>query len=506
MTAGPPSTDTDAFAASRALFGSTLDWLDGAEAAGLDHAQLETQLQGKGRELLRQLFQDSMDLRAARERPRAEVLDADAMARTRVESGHTRALSTVFGEVSVSRMAYRAPGRANLHPADAELNLPAEKHSHGLRQLAAIEAARGSFDDTVAAMDRHTGVRLGKRQVEQLAVAAAADFDDFYAQRTPPQPDPGDDPKRTSVLVCSVDGKGIVMRPDALRPATAKAANTATTKLRTRLSKGEKRNRKRLAEVGAVYHAAPVPRTAADILAGSGQPHQPAPVAVDKWLTASVIDDAATVISAVFDEADRRDPNHQLTRIALVDGNNHQIDRIHTEAAARGIDIIIIVDFIHVLEYLWKAAWCFHDEADPAAETWVRDKATAILDDHARAVAASIRRRATRNRLAQPQRAAAHTCADYLTANAPYLNYSQALQSGWPIATGVIEGACRHLVKDRLDITGARWGLTGAEAILKLRALHSNGDFDIYWQYHLQREHNRVHQTRYLNGQIPRAA
>ena len=131
MTGGPPSAETDAFVASRALFGSTLHWLDGAEAAALDHAQLETQLQGKGRELLRQLFQDSMDLRAHRERPRAEVVGADAVVRSRVESGHTRALTTVFGEVSVSRMAYRAPGRANLHPADAELNLPAEKHSHG---------------------------------------------------------------------------------------------------------------------------------------------------------------------------------------------------------------------------------------------------------------------------------------------------------------------------------------------------------------------------------------
>ena len=242
MTGGPPSAETDAFVASRALFGSTLHWLDGAEAAALDHAQLETQLQGKGRELLRQLFQDSMDLRAHRERPRAEVVGADAVVRTRVESGHTRALTTVFGEVSVSRMAYRAPGRANLHPADAELNLPAEKHSHGLRRLAAIEAARGSFDDTVAAIDRYTGVGLGKRQLKRLAVAAAADFDDFYAQRTPPTPDPGEDPKHQTVLVCSVDGKGIVMRPDALRPATAKAADTATTKLRTRLSKGEKRN------------------------------------------------------------------------------------------------------------------------------------------------------------------------------------------------------------------------------------------------------------------------
>ena len=292
------------------------------------------------------------------------------------------------------------------------------------------------------------------------------------------------------------------MRPDALRPATAKAADGATTKLCTRLSKGEKRNRKRLAEVGAVYQVIPVPRTAADIL-DRGQSHRRAPVTVDKWLTASVVDDAATVIAAVFDEADRRDPNHQLTRIALVDGNNHQIERINTEAAARGIDITIIIDFIHVLEYLWKAAWCFHEQADPAAETWVCDKATAILGGNARAVAAGIRRQATRNQLTTSRRAAADTCADYLTAKAPYLDYPTALQSGWPIATGVIEGACRHLVKDRLDITGARWGLASAEAILKLRALHSNGDFDAYWQYHLEREHNRLHRTRYLNNQIP---
>jgi hypothetical protein len=443
-----------------------------------------------------------MDLRAHRERPCDEVIDVDGVARTRVESAHTRALTTVFGQVRVSRKAYRAPGESNLHPADAQLNLPAGKHSHGLRQLAAIEASRGSFDDTVAAIDRNTGVALGKRQVEGLAVAAAADFDDFYTQRTPPDLDP-DDQEHNPVLVCSVDGKGIVMRAEALRPATAKAADTATTKLRTRLSKGEKRNRKRMAEVGAVYQVIPAPRTAADILTTSDQPQQKAPVAVDKWLTASVVDDAATVIAAVFDEADRRDPDHQLTRIALVDGNLHQIERIHAEAQKRGIDITVIVDFIHVLEYLWKAAWCFHDQGDRAAETWVHDKATAILDGNARAVATGIRRRATRDQLSKTQRAGADVCADYLTAKAPYLDYPQALQAGWPIATGVIEGACRHLVKDRLDITGARWGLDGAEAILKLRALHSNGDFDAYWQYHLECEHHRIHQTRFLDNQIP---
>ena len=104
------------------------------------------------------------------------------------------------------------------------------------------------------------------------------------------------------------------------------------------------------------------------------------------------------------------------------------------------------------------------------------------------------------------RRAGADTCATYLTNKRAHLDYPTALTQGWPIATGVIEGACRHLVKDRLDLTGARWGLHGAEAILKLRALHSNGDLDEYWHYHLAQERQRVHQTRYLNNAIPRAA
>ena len=105
-----------------------------------------------------------------------------------------------------------------------------------------------------------------------------------------------------------------------------------------------------------------------------------------------------------------------------------------------------------------------------------------------------------------PKRAGADACATYLINKEPYLDYPTALHNGWPIATGVIEGACRHLVKDRMDITGARWGLPGAEAILKLRALRSNGDFDAYWRYHLAQERRRVHESRYLNGLIPQAA
>jgi hypothetical protein len=177
---GPAAAGVDErFAASRALFDSTLGFLDGAAAAGLEHAELETHLQQAGRELFRQLMQDHLHLRAQREQRLPEVTDAEQVTRGAVETGHTRALTTVFGEVAVTRPAYRRRGHANLYPADAALNLPVEKHSHGLRQLAALEATRGSFDDTAEAIERATGLRLGKRQAEQLAGRAAADVEDF---------------------------------------------------------------------------------------------------------------------------------------------------------------------------------------------------------------------------------------------------------------------------------------------------------------------------------------
>jgi hypothetical protein len=492
----------DGFAGARERFETILSWLDGDPSTLLDHGELERQLDIEGRRLLRQLLQDHLDLRGMRE-IRVKVRDADGNRRSRVETGHTRGLATIFGQVTVTRLAYREPDLMNLHPADAVLNLPVEKHSHGLRQLAAIEASRDSFDAAVEAIERSTGQHLGKRQVEYLASGAAVDFDTFYAQRQAPTGEAAD------VLVLSCDGKGVVMRPNALRPATAKAAATTNPKLATRLSKGEKRGRKRMAEVGAVYDATPVPRTPADILPGNDTQRRDAtkgPSAHNKWLTASVAHDAATIVAQIFDEADRRDPNHTRTWVALVDGNNHQIERIHAEARTRKVNVPILIDFVHVLEYLWRAAWSFHAEGDPAADEWVRRHAQAVLDGGATRVAGNLRRAATRTGLEPAQRANADTCAKYLTNKRTYLDYPTALKQGWPIATGIIEGACRHLVKDRMDLTGARWGLHGAEAVLKLRALRCNGDFETYWRYHLDQEQRRVHQTRYVDHTVPKAA
>jgi hypothetical protein len=493
----------DPFTGSRTCFEELVGWLEGTEAAALTHAQLEEQLDRRGRELLRLMYQGQLDLRALREQ-RTEVTDAEGVRHGAVETGHGRGLSTLFGPVQVTRLAYRHRGHTNLYAADGLLNLPAERHSHGIRRLAALEAARGSFEEAASAIGARTGTPIGKRQVESLTARAAVDVGDFYATRRPPPS------VETDLLVITADGKGIVMRPESLRPATAAKAAAAVGKLKTRLSKGEKRNRKRLAEVGAVYDLTPDPRTATEVMTPPRDGPQPAaeppPRARNKWVTASVVDDAAHVLKDVFDEAQRRDPKHRRTWVALVDGNNHQIDRVKAEAADRGVEVTILIDFIHVLEYLWAAAWCFYAEADPAAEGWVRDRALAVLEGHPRAVAAGLRRRASTERLPAQKRIKADQAARYLVNKADHLDYPTALAAGWPIATGVIEGACRHLVKDRMDITGARWSAQGAEAVLKLRAVRTNGDFETYWHYHLEHERQRVHESRYLNGVQPTAA
>jgi hypothetical protein len=494
----------DGFASSREQFESLVSFMDGTDAAGLDHAGLEERLDRDGRELLRRLLDDHLALRAVREQRLAQVVGDDEVTRGRVEADHRRVLETVFGEVTVSRMAYRAPGHRNLHPADAALNLPVERHSHGLRKLAALEAARGSFQDAVDALERACGQHLAKRQVEELAQIAAVDFEDFYHARKPARC------KRGDLLVISADGKGIVMRPEALRPKAALArARHGPKHPQTRLASAEKSNYKRMAEIGAVYDATPVPRTPADIIASDQDTERdpiPGPVATNKWLTASIVNDAGTVIEQVLNEAQRRDPKHRRTWVALVDGNNHQIQRIKAGAKARKVKITIVVDFVHVLEYLWNAAWCFHAARDPAAEQWVHRQATAVLNGHARRVAGQIRRKTTAAQLGPVDRKIAEEAATYLARKAPYLDYPTALQQGWPIATGIIEGACRHIVKDRMDITGARWRLTGAEAVLKLRAIKANGDFDAYWRYHLDQERHHIHKARYHDHIIPQAA
>ena len=217
-----------------------------------------------------------------------------------------RPLASVFGEVTVSQPPYRARGEENLYVADRVLNLPVEHASQRVRRLAALEAAAGSFEHATSQVRERTGLAFGKPQVEELAVRAAVDFDTFYAERVTAAQE--QEHHEAGVLVLSANGKRIVMRSEALREATARAAQRASPKLTTCLSKGEKANRKRIAEVAAVYEIKPAPRRAAEVLAPDSEKTLLAPKATGKWLTASVAGDAATLL------ADIRRDRHRCAR------------------------------------------------------------------------------------------------------------------------------------------------------------------------------------------------
>lgn len=223
----------------------------------------------------------------------------------------------------------------------------------------------------------------------------------------------------------------------------------------------------------------------------------------DKRVWASLAHPPEVVIDHAFAEATRRDPRHRKRWCALVDGNRFQLDHLHLAAADYGVELTIVLDLIHVTEYLWQAAWALHQEGDSAAEAWVSKRLLEILRGHSSQAAAGMRRSATLRGLSEKQRAPLDKCAGYLLKYRAYLHYDEYLAAGLPIATGVIEGACRYLVKDRMELTGARWRLAGAEAVLRLLACARAVTLTSTGSSTSRKEYARAHAARYANGEVP---
>ena len=501
----PLDLDLD-FACARACFDGLLEKVSAQDTMQLSHDEVERLVETEGRDVLRQVFQGHLDLRAAAEQDREAPRGADEAERQH-RRPLERPLRSVFGDNRVVRLNFTSKAvSGGLRPLDAELNLPDELYSLGLRRSASLFAMDLSYDSANDKLEEAIGGKVPKRQLEELVVRAAQDFDAFYGamqrERTRRFPEQGHD---DLLLVLSTDGKGIVMRPESLREATRKKAERDKHKLATRLSAGEKRNRKRMAEVASVYDLERRPRSLDDILPRQKEEEAAKirrPKAQNKRVWASVDKSLKAVVQQCFDEALSRDPDRQRDWVYLVDGNKEQIRVATATARSNDLSLVIIIDFIHVLEYLWKAAWCFFDKGDPKVEVWVQERARAVLEGKASSVAAGIRRAATKRQIEDKKRKGADDCADYLLNNKAMLRYDEYLAAGYPIATGVIEGACRHLVNDRLGITGARWGLRGAEAILRLRALRTSGDFEDYWRFHRHQELERNHLGRYAPDEL----
>ena len=490
----PNANDFSFFSGAQEQLEQLIQQLQSERYEESEHGEIEKFINQDGQEILRRLLQGWLDLKASKEENRGDIHCAAGERLNHIRSGTSRVLNSLFGDVIVSRKSYRQSHEASLFPMDAQLNLSKDKYSDGVRYRVSKEALRGSFDDAIESVGETTDGYVPKRQSLNLARDVAQDFEDFYRKRRFIKPE-----ETSDLLVLSFDGKGIVMRTDSLRECTKKAAQKSK-KLKSRLSQGEKKDRKRMAQVATVYTVQVHIRTAESIMRTSEDDNVlpfRTPIR-NKRVWASVEREAEAVIEEAFLEALQRDPEQKRQWVVLIDGLPHQIKLIKRVMKRLNVKATLVMDFIHVLEYLWKAAWCLFDKGDGAVEKWIAEKSVNILDGRCSQVAKGIRLSAAKRKIID--RGNIDKCAEYLLKNKERLQYAHALSSGFPVASGIIEGACRHLINDRLDITGARWSLHSAEAVLKLRSLKSSGDFEDYWKFHKKASKQRNYDFLKINN------
>lgn len=487
----------DVFVAARAALEELFSDLAGAGA--VSHVLLGKMITRGMRRVAEQTFQGHLDELFACEQEEVELWPRPEGSEVRVRP---RQFESEHGRMYVSRHGYKLAGEEEARfPLDEALSLPKELYAHSLREQVSRAAVEASFDRSVERVDEATAGHVPKRQAEQEIVRAAVDFEAFYDTRTPPAND--DALSARALQVGSVDGKGVTMRPEALRDATrkeAEAEETDAVRGDPMAQRKLRRHTKRMAVVTAVWEQEPHVRTAEDVLARlkrdpKGRHRQPrskdAPRPKNKRVAASLTKSHAEGVAEMFAEMKRRNPHGVRQNVILIDGDEHQLANVQTEAAKRSMDITIVFDLIHVLHYLWLMAMLLCAREQKAADAWVSHILAQLLTRHPLDVIATIRQTATNRKLSTADRSALDAALNYLDKNFIYVHYAEFLAAGLPIATGVIEGACRYLIQDRFGITGARWGLVDAEALLKLRAIRISGDWEEYWRFHLRKEHSR---------------
>jgi len=465
----------------RAAFWDLERWLAGSSSMRLGLAGVERETECRGRELLRLQLQAHIDRRGTGDRgPVLEASGPDTLpVRYTHKRLHRRSLVTLFGTVTLTRTGYSTPGRASVHPLDAELQLPARMYSYEVQRRLVKGALQGPFDEALEILADTTGIVAPKRTAEQIVREACVDFERFYAERAQAV-----HPGAGSILVAAVDSKGIPM----VKPGPAARF--------VRQGKGKKRQKKRMSTVAAVFSQQPEVRTPETIvdrlfsvaeIATKREPRASRPCHKRVW--ASLVTAKAAFIADVRDEMLRRDPGRQQTWVIVTDGERALQRRVceHFE------DVTLVLDFLHVLEKLWKAAHALHPEGSLEAATFVRERALRILRGQSDQVVKGLRQIATKRNLQGVKAKALRGAADYFHRNRIRMRYDAYLAHGWPIASGSVEGACKNLIKDRMERSGMRWTPDMAEAILRLRATYLSGDFEEYWEYHVHQDQLRLY-------------
>jgi hypothetical protein len=416
----------------------------------------------------------------------AELPAADGHTLRRLPAPHDRRYVSIFGELLISRAAYGSrEGRAiERVPLDERLGLPAGDFSYVLEDWAQRFCLKGSFAEAAESLETILGLRLGSRTLEHMNQAVAGFVPPFRdAAEAPPADEEG------PILVVTADGKGVPMR----RPAGD------GPRRHHRRTKGEKANKKQMACVGAVYSIEPFVRTADEILdevlrdrRGEDRPepaHKHVWAELSRDLDGEPLSAKDAVFAALFDDLNLRNAGYDRPVVCLMDGERAlwEAQRVYFPEA------VGVLDLYHVLERLWTAAHCFHREGSDEAERFVEDRLRGLLEGRVGYVIGGLRQRLTKHALTGARRKALESVITYLESNREHMRYDEYIAAGYPIGSGVAEGACRHLVKDRMEQSGMRWTVSGAQAMLHVRATYLNGQWDEFIEDRVAREQIRLY-------------
>lgn len=389
----------------------------------------------------------------------------------------SKTVLTIFGKLTFARAYFYAEGLGGACPLDEALSLPERRYSDLLLELLEALGVDAAYRKGLATVARLLGLNIAELVVETAITEHSQWVPAYYAQ-TPPIPSSEEGP----ILVVQADGKGVPMvRQD---PAAVKA----------RLGKGEKPARKKEAIATAVYTIEPYYRTPQDVVnalfkkGDTVASRRPAPQ--HKQLFAS-LGGKEQAITRLAEWTARREGVQVQARVALTDGSEPLQQQLLTQLPAH----TLILDIIHVTEYIWKAGTALYGETDPQRQPWVEAQMCEILSSRSERVIQRLEEKAA---TLQADSQAAQTLlgvANYLRRNQPYMNYAEYLRQGWPIGTGVIEGTCRHLIKDRMEKSGMRWTVAGANALLALRSVHENNNWEDFHSFRRLERHQRLYGT-----------
>lgn len=369
---------------------------------------------------------------------------------------------SIFGEIDIPREYYYKKGIGGIFPLDEELNLSENCYSYFLQRFCAGRFVKESFEETRKFISETFGVDLPQSSIQKIARNSSKNFEQYYKEK------PLINIEKDDLTIVSADGKGIPMKRD-------KEENYSAPK---RLGKGEKITRKQMSLVGTVFNVKP-----------NFEEKNRKFESKNKKTWAFLSDKIKTMELLQHDVLGRLKDNVSNTVIFLADGGR-DLWNLKNEYFPNAIEIL---DWFHMTEYLWKAVYVFFPEGSKDAETWVSEMERKMLNNKVADVITGLNVRKTKLNLKGKRLKTIKSVVKYFQNNKSRMQYNDYRSKGYPIGSGCIEGACRYLVKDRMEMTGMRWKVKGAQAVLSLRSAYINGDLNGYWEYFMKMEKLRLY-------------